>query len=371
MCESGLLRIFKTGSAAEADILDWNAVLNEAQRHQVMELLAKIVKQAPEGAVPSEVVAVLKKLYSCTFMGNLWRAQETENIILLLEKAGIRCIILKGIALAERLYGDIGVRNSWDIDLLVERDKLPLAVEALELDGYEQKKHNVDLLLADLEHDIRMEKKTAFGSCWIELHYKYTHRRSQNIDMEEVWERARAGAFGDGKTLVWELSPLDLLLSICMHSAGHNFIIFRTVLDVVKAIEVEGRHVDWNEFVRLAKKYGVSYRVYASLYYAFIMFHSRVPAAVLADLKPPAYIRYLLAKECLPDSLPKGLTSLTSGVIRNEGVFGYLFAEWRRIFPPILRVRTLNNVGAFRALLFYPKRLVYLVSKPFGVKRNK
>jgi len=370
MCESGLLRIFKTGSPVDADIADWNAVLHEAGRHQVAELLAKMVKQAPEGAAPPEVMASLKKIYSWTFMANVWRAKETENVILLLQKAGISCIVLKGIALAERLYGDIGVRNSWDIDLLVEEDKLRLAVETLKLDGYLQQKYNVELLLADLEHDIRMEKKTPLGSCWVELHYKYTHRKSQNIAMAEVWERAGTGVFGDGKTPVCELSPLDLVLSLCLHSAGHNFSIFRNVLDVVQAIEVEGRHIDWIEFARIAKRYGISYRVYASLYYAAIIFQTPVSLSVLEYLKPPIYIRCLLAKDCLPDSLPKGLSPITSGLVRNEGVIGYLLASWHKMFPPILRIKNSYHISTFRALFFYPKRLVYLIAKPFKSVTN-
>ena len=53
-----------------------------------------------------------------------------------LEAAGIDCLALKGPLLAQRIHGDLGLRSSGDVDLLVEPARLDEAVALVRRDGF-------------------------------------------------------------------------------------------------------------------------------------------------------------------------------------------------------------------------------------------
>jgi hypothetical protein len=53
-----------------------------------------------------------------------------------LEAAGIACLPIKGGLLGERIHGDVGMRASGDVDLLVFPEHLPEAVEILRSEGF-------------------------------------------------------------------------------------------------------------------------------------------------------------------------------------------------------------------------------------------
>ena len=63
--------------------------------------------------------------------------QVALQLVRRLEQAGVSPVILKGPHLAQRLYGDVGMRASNDVDLLVAPEQFHAAVRALELAGYQ------------------------------------------------------------------------------------------------------------------------------------------------------------------------------------------------------------------------------------------
>ena len=61
----------------------------------------------------------LKMRYVHTWSDNLTLYQTVRPLLLALERAGIDAVVLKGLALVARVYGDLGVRPMADVDLLV------------------------------------------------------------------------------------------------------------------------------------------------------------------------------------------------------------------------------------------------------------
>jgi len=359
MCESELLRIFKTGSVAEAQVSDWDKVIKEAKKHRVVELLAVLVKQAPVELVPVKIAEYLEKAYLWNVMINSWFINETKSLISQLQIAGIRCIVLKGALLAERLYNDLGVRKSGDIDILVEEFNFDKSMDVLKQNNYDYDEDR-DSWDINYDHHIKLIKKVPFGFCSVELHNRFTDRHFKSIRMDEVWKRAKPLLVGN--TTAFELAPIDLLLHLCIHSAGHKLCNLRHILDVVRAIEVEGELIDWDQFTSLVKKYDISYRVYASLDYAVRMFGVSIPA-VFKELRPSAFILYLINRECIPDVLPKGLSFITGNLVRNEGITGFLFENWHIIFPPIHRMRRTYKYNTLILYMLYPVRFIYFFVK--------
>jgi hypothetical protein len=97
----------------------------------------------------------------------------TQNVIAAFATEGIRAMELKGPGLAERAHGDVGLRSSGDIDVLVHRRDLFGAVELLRATGYDAPRdpvdrHGVPLLHFSLPHPTRPVVEVHWRVHWYE-----------------------------------------------------------------------------------------------------------------------------------------------------------------------------------------------------------
>ena len=145
----------------------------------------------------------------------------------LLGARGVRCLPLKGAALAERLYDSVAHRPMVDVDLLV-LDEWPRAVTLLEEAGFREQ------LRAD--HAIAL-LDPALGTV-VELHRGITScARLFPLDLDATWRRCRTGA-GLMKQVP---SSEDLLVHLSLHAAFQHGLALRLVqfLDFRRLLERE------------------------------------------------------------------------------------------------------------------------------------
>jgi len=145
----------------------------------------------------------------------------------LLEARGVRCLPLKGAALAERLYDSPAHRPMADVDLLV-LDEWPRVVTLVEKAGF------VDLGQADHAWSFL---DPASGTI-VELHRGVTScARLFPLDLEATWRRCRTGA----GLVKWVPSSEDLLVHLALHAAFQHGLALRLVqfLDFRRLLERE------------------------------------------------------------------------------------------------------------------------------------
>jgi len=189
--------------------------------------------------IPAFFVDHLKNQY----MGNRKRVvmltQAAETLFGLLEQRGIAYVPLKGIALAERLYPEPGLRPMSDIDiytapestsriseLMAEQGFIPHSVESKGATYYPDKFKEV----SGLSHDISWKGSCAVvqkGSAWLEgespeLPYSIDVHYSMNAfskgcryDLTEEFDQANRS----GK----ELSDEIVFIYLLLHAAKHMY----------------------------------------------------------------------------------------------------------------------------------------------------
>jgi len=113
----------------------WTLLFDLAERHGVQPLLSRALLLA-EGLVPDNELQILKKNYLANLHKALRLSGEFIRILECLSAAGIEVMPYKGLALAETLYGDIALRQSGDIDLLVRAGDVQRVREAVRELGY-------------------------------------------------------------------------------------------------------------------------------------------------------------------------------------------------------------------------------------------
>jgi hypothetical protein len=211
--------------------LDWTRLLKLATRHNLRPLLYWNLRSAAE-AVPSDVLSALRTAFSEVAKHNLLLAGELIRITNGLKEAGVSSLSVKGPILAESLYGNLSLRASGDLDLLVPPGEATKAVAVLKGRGFVscfglETISEVELLkqqgeMPFIHHDssIKVDLHTALIASYL----------ASSAVMERLWERSREVPF-KGEALR-TLSAEDQLLYLCIHGTKHGWSQLKWIVDV-------------------------------------------------------------------------------------------------------------------------------------------
>lgn len=116
--------------------VDWDYFFRIAQRHAVLPLVYRQLRQKAADLVPVGVLTKLKSHYQQNAARNALLTAELCRLIKLLRESGIEAVPFKGPSLALFAYHDITLRRFVDLDILVKKNDLFFASEILTKDGY-------------------------------------------------------------------------------------------------------------------------------------------------------------------------------------------------------------------------------------------
>jgi Uncharacterised nucleotidyltransferase len=291
-----LLSCLRVGAASSgADKLarlsgqDWDGVMQQAARHEVIPLLYQHLKGTSRSAtVPPSVMERLREGALRNAVRNLLLYRELSTVLRAYWDDGIPVIVLKGAYLAEVVYADRALRPMLDMDFLIRATDLPRAETKLLEMGYGRlEQPDYDVNYATHHHLQPFVKPVGVK---IELHRTIGHSAGAfNIDVEGLWQRARPAAIADVEALT--LAPEDLLLHLCLHASfDHQFLFgLRPFCDLSEAIRHHRDHIDWEQVQYRARQWGVGKYIYLMLYLARELLAADVPGGVLDTLKPEGF----------------------------------------------------------------------------------
>src|SRR5262249_10812472 len=116
--------------------IDWAGVLKIARGQEVVALVHRSLERLGFPGVPPTVREALATGRRTVAARTALLVRELAAVLRILDKAGVPTIPLKGVALSEMLYGDPGLRDCSDIDVLVPRDRAREALRLLRSLGY-------------------------------------------------------------------------------------------------------------------------------------------------------------------------------------------------------------------------------------------
>ncbi|WP_197029837.1 nucleotidyltransferase domain-containing protein, partial [Paenibacillus sp. 1-18] len=126
-------------AAAHQHKLDWARLLRLADHHRVVPLVYLQLKKSNDPVIPLQLLASLQAQYHRNTLRMLHLQAEAGRLTKLLMAHGIRVLMLKGPALAQQLYGDVSLRTSKDVDLLIAPNDMDEAEHWIREAGYESK----------------------------------------------------------------------------------------------------------------------------------------------------------------------------------------------------------------------------------------
>jgi len=113
------------------------------------------------------------------------------------------------------------------------------------------------------------------------------------IDVDGLWNRAQPVTLAQAPALA--LSPEDLLLHLCLHTAKHApYMSIRMFFDIAEVVRRYGAGLNWDEIGARARQWGILRAVYVILRLTQELLDMAIPADWLASLQPAGFEeRYL------------------------------------------------------------------------------
>jgi hypothetical protein len=221
-----------TGATEVLDVAttidDWADVTRRAAAHGLLPWLARALSQS--GRVPTEHASLgaasaersaLIAAANASAGRTLAQVRRLGELVGGLANVGVTALPYKGPVLSLQLYGDLALRQSVDLDLVVPFDTYDVARSALVRRG----------LPPRWGHSARQER-TLFawlghapfgeGDDFVELHWRFADRRFPfALDARDVLRRAQQMRVA-GRMMPL-MAPDDLLAVLAMHAARHLF----------------------------------------------------------------------------------------------------------------------------------------------------
>jgi hypothetical protein len=258
--------------------LDWDHLLAIANHHCLLPLLYQHVNSVDPSAIPRPTMVRLERDNEANTKTSLFLTGELLKVLEFLEKDGIQPIPFKGPTLALRVYGDVGLRQAGDLDILVHRKDVPRLRKILITRGFTPKP---ELTRAQQAALLRFDCAYNFDSgrgVVLDVHWGFVERHSAYvIDPNPLWQRLEAVTIG-GKELL-TLSAEDLLLVLCLHGFTHFWERLGWVCDIAGLIDVR-KNLDWQAVLQNATNLGLRRILLLGLLLAADLLDAQIPAEI-------------------------------------------------------------------------------------------
>ncbi len=274
---------------------DWDRVIEQSAWHGVLPLLYQSAKVLGPGiSISASILQELREKYLLSALENLRLYHQLSEVLRALQNDGIPVIALKGAHLAEVVYGNIALRPMSDIDLLVKKEDLPEVEEKMFGLGYGYGPFAYTNKSWIAERAGNFAYVPANKGVVVEVHWSIGPTSPFNIDTECLWERSRPITIVGIPVSV--LSPEDLLLHLCLHTAFRNAFVTGLLhfCDIVKAIQHYQDELDWEQLQRRISQWGVARPVYLTLSLARELLQAAVLDDLLDKIRPHDFDRKMI-----------------------------------------------------------------------------
>lgn len=225
----------KTIREAVAAAPDWAEYLRLIDRHDVTVLSWAALNRVPGLAIPEPVAQQLQKLGEACRIHSIRHSLILTEILREFNRADIPVMPFKGPILSSALYGDIGLRRSFDLDVAVAKENLQNAMACLENIGWKLDAAQSSLSRRQWNSFLQNGHHVNFthsvtGSC-LELHWRNYWEASESAGAR--WRRSRSSAWNG--CAIRTMSAADLTLYLCTHAGFHLWSSAKWLGDLARA----------------------------------------------------------------------------------------------------------------------------------------
>jgi hypothetical protein len=249
--------------------LDWSRFLLLVQHHRLVPLVARNLLAAIASPSTPEQAAALDELQQLA-AANTYRAlrslAELRRVVQEFQSHDIPVRVLKGIPLAQSVFGDIGLRAAGDLDLMINEDSILVADRLLRASGYRG--------LFQVER-FTPRRLAFYRTHWKDLAY---HNPATGYEVDLHWRCFRNSempgaalcAILDHETVsfgsfqVNTMPAIEGLLYLCVHGTLDGWLYLKSLADVGAQVRTM-TPAQLDTLAKLAGAYGILPELSAAL----------------------------------------------------------------------------------------------------------
>jgi hypothetical protein len=234
-------------SDAVAAGVNWTEYLRLVDRHRTPALSWEALRSVHDISIPAQAHKELKERNDACRVQAIRHCQQLAMLLKAFNRARIRVMSLKGPILSSELYGDAGLRQCNDLDLVVMPNDIIRAQDCLSALGWRLDSTFFSMTPRQWEKFRSIEDDLNFvdseGRTNLELHCRIYHD-SPDEDSAR-WARSISTVWQGCQVQV--LNPIDQVLYLCVHGGDHCWFRAKWLGDLAR-IRANGQ-TDWQRAV--------------------------------------------------------------------------------------------------------------------------
>jgi len=251
--------------------LNWPYFLQLVEKHRV---LPSIHRHLPISDIPDHIQQTLRSRFDENAQRNLRLTQELIQLLEDFQAQSIDAIPYKGTVLAASAYGNLSMRQVWDIDLLVREKDAEKSRELLLSSGFHQtESFDREQSFFHKERDVE-----------VDLHWGLTpFYFPVDISFEQLWQVRQPIAMQNQS--VMSFSDEHLLLILCIQIAKDCWERRQHIEHLAKVCDIAALihtspSLDWDAVLLQARRSGIERIVYFGLCLAQRLLGAALPSGV-------------------------------------------------------------------------------------------
>jgi hypothetical protein len=345
-------------------IKDWDYFRIMANAHGVAALVwHNLEKHKLTATIPDEVSAILRRSLLMSLSRNTFNTETLGNLLRLLNAEKIKTVLLKGMALENSVFGNAGLRQMSDVDILISRGECIRARNILMQNGFES------LPVKSFLHDFILDytgkhlPSLLKNGTSVEIHHELFGGKN-NVLTSMFYKSSYEIKISGEK--VWIPQPQIFFLYLIKHLNMHemnNESQLRLYTDLVILIEKHSDEIFNTDLLTLASQANMS----------VILANHLAPLRKFFGISFPEWMNEYINKYHNPDFLNKFLFFLKSP--KNNpplnksrfyrqmigdipGIHRKMIFVLGDIFPSVrFMKKRYKCTSTWRALMYYPYRL--------------
>lgn len=227
--------------------INWEDLHARADFHGIKPQVSDLLGKLPSHLVPPDIRNRFRDAVQDNLVRQLRHVAEFFQIREWLEKEGIAVIPYKGFFLGEAMYGNLADRESYDIDLFIDRHNLDKIKPMMTQKGYLLHETITELTDDYIFNELAEYNFDRYSGDTRISHVEFHWRSSMTFYRMDVGLEDLRSQIVDGRIQGRELqvfSPAANLLLVVMHHGGKEcYLLLKQVLDIAHIIR---RYPDLN-----------------------------------------------------------------------------------------------------------------------------
>jgi hypothetical protein len=334
------------------EVKDWHKTVDLINAHGIIALAAYNIKEAGlEKEIPSYAMTVLENGQRQSMVRNLWLTERWKEVNTILTNAGIKHILLKGMALEHTLYEAKGLRQMNDNDILVKPEDAMKAWNLLVKNGF-----STELIKSSLHRKIMFE---------VGNHLPALYKNGYAIEIHDKLFETGAGDEGptslklrrakvEGVEEVERVEQVEGPTSLKLRRTKVENLFFEEALEIIvgdtKAL-ILSKNIQLKHLISHFKNHALEGICQLRLYRDIILLDKNNPVNI-----PDDFISEPIQENKL--EYRKVAYKRTLYSIDSKHRLRFLIGD---IFPSVKWMKKRYGCSGMRAVLYYPQRIGKLI----------